>query len=174
MHQHHHHRTAELEGTLWIIKSKSCQEGTVGNWTPNFWLHTQVPKLLSYSPTSGCATKLQRPETSLWTIYQENHKAFLPSLYLPLLWQLEESFTQQILQYSGPISCFINGLWLIFVFASSGAECLWKSGFSITQRRNAVHSHLFQLAYHTCISDIPHVKIHENHWTIALIFTIQH
>ena len=34
---HHHFRTAELEGTLQIIESSLCQGGTVGNWTPNLW-----------------------------------------------------------------------------------------------------------------------------------------
>ena len=38
-HQHQHLRIAELEGTLLIIRSSPCQGGTVGNRTPDLWLH---------------------------------------------------------------------------------------------------------------------------------------
>ena len=49
---HHHLRMAELEGTLRIIEFSSCQGGTVGNWTPNLWLHSQMPEPLSYRAMS--------------------------------------------------------------------------------------------------------------------------
>ena len=40
--------TVELEGTLWIIESSPFQRGTVGNWTPSIWIHSQRLKPLSY------------------------------------------------------------------------------------------------------------------------------
>ena len=42
----HNLRSAGLEETLCIISP--CQGGTVEHQTPNLWLHSQIPKSLSY------------------------------------------------------------------------------------------------------------------------------
>ena len=60
---HHHHRTAELERTLWIIESSPCEGATVGNQTLNLWLHSQRPKPVVLNLCYSGVFELQLPET---------------------------------------------------------------------------------------------------------------